>query len=73
MEEVKASIPAIAHDLTALREVAIDKFLVECGVENYRERSRIVNESMELFVAERSNVDLYDDVLPALKSLKENG
>ena len=59
--ETEAQWPELAHDLGALRREAIRLQLVRAG-----ERGDLAEAAYGVFIAERMNVSLFDDVLPAL-------
>ncbi len=58
--------PRLAYDFSALRRASIAWHAREAG---YREED-VVDEALEVFLAARSQVQLYDDVRPALYALR---
>jgi putative hydrolase of the HAD superfamily len=62
--EVGRLEPSLAHDLTALRRLTIERALTQCG-----EDPALADAAFELFIAQRHEVELYEDVLPALERL----
>jgi putative hydrolase of the HAD superfamily len=57
-------LPHIAHDFTALRHAALTRALDLHG-----ERAALADAAMEIFLAARSAVELYPDVIEALERL----
>lgn len=62
---VMARRPGLRHDYTRLRRAALAALAAEAGYE-----AALVEAAMELFIAERSRVDLYADTLPVLERLR---
>lgn len=63
-EQVARDQPSLAHDLSALRRESIERMLVASG-----EDSALAGPAFEVFFAARQRVELYGDVLPALRRL----
>jgi 2-haloalkanoic acid dehalogenase type II len=61
---VSAEFPAMRHDLAFLRREALRRHAREAG---YAEQA--VDPAFDVFYAARNQVDLFDDVLPALRRL----
>lgn len=59
----------IAHDLTALRKKSFSLLSQEMGYSPQQEQ-QFIQEAFEFYIIERNKVNLYDDVIPTLKSLK---
>ncbi len=62
--EVGASHPALAHDLSQLRLITTRRALLESG-----DDPALAEVAFEVFMAERQRVDLYAEVMPALRRL----
>jgi FMN hydrolase / 5-amino-6-(5-phospho-D-ribitylamino)uracil phosphatase len=62
---VAARRPDLAHDFTALRRLALHEHAEEAGYP-----IAMVDQAFEEFYRERNQVELYDDVLPALDRLR---
>ncbi|MBY0455429.1 MAG: HAD family hydrolase [Burkholderiaceae bacterium] len=58
--------PDLLHDLSALRRELIRRALLRAG-----DSPALAEPAFEVFFAERQRVDLFDDVLPALKFLSD--
>ena len=65
-EHVLQTRPELAHDLSAVRREAIRLALYRAN-----ENPLLADEAFEVFFAERHNVDLYADALPALQWLAQ--
>jgi len=61
-----AELPLIAHDFTALRHAAMTRALALHG-----EDSALADAGLEVFLAARSEVELYPEVLEALERLSK--
>jgi len=59
-----AEVPARAHDMTWLRTEALRRWIVAQGHD-----PKIADHAFEVFIAARNEVELYPDVLPALRAL----
>jgi len=57
--------PELSHDYTALRKIALLEHAEEAGYS-----AAMAEEAFEHFYHERNQVDLFDDVLPALERLR---
>ena len=57
--------PDLAHDFTALRKLALHEHAEEAGYP-----AAMVEQAFEHFYRERNQVELYEDVLPALDRLR---
>jgi putative hydrolase of the HAD superfamily len=64
-EQTAAAHPQMAHDFTFLRKQTLREHAREFG---YAEA--MVEEAFDAFIQARNEVDLYDDVLPALEQLR---
>jgi 2-haloalkanoic acid dehalogenase type II len=64
-EQTAAAHPQMAHDFTFLRKQTLREHAREFG---YAEA--MVEEAFDAFIQARNEVDLYDDVLPALAELR---
>lgn len=64
-EQTAAAYPQMAHDFTFLRKQTLRDHAREFG---YAEA--MAEEAFDAFIQARNEVDLYDDVLPALESLR---
>lgn len=64
-QALKAGNPRLEHDVTALRRTSLAILARDCG---YSEA--IAEEAMAVFLEARSQVRLYDDVLPVLERLR---
>lgn len=62
--EIGRQEPALAHDLTALRRLSIERALARCG-----EDPALAQPAFELFIEARHQVEFYEDALPALERL----
>ncbi|MBK6321107.1 MAG: HAD family hydrolase [Burkholderiales bacterium] len=62
--EVEARYPELAHDLGSLRREAIRLQLARAG-----DDTNLAEPAYDVFIAERMNVTLFEDVLPALEWL----
>jgi putative hydrolase of the HAD superfamily len=62
---VAARRPDLAHDFTALRKLALHEHAAEAGYP-----VAMVEQAFEHFYQERNQVELYEDVLPALDRLR---
>ena len=60
-------LPEIRHDFTKLREILFSRILTECGYDNSHTPTLLA-----MFMAERNNVDLFPDVVPALRKLSQH-
>ena len=66
-EQTAAKYPQMKHDFTFLRKQTLREHAEEFG---YAEC--MVEEAFEIFIQARNQVELYEDVLPALDRLKRN-
>jgi len=64
-EQTAAAHPQMAHDFTFLRKQTLREHAREFG---YAEA--MVEEAFDAFIQARNEVDLYDDVVPALEQLR---
>lgn len=64
--ELARAMPDRAHDLTWLRTESMRRLALAAGLPG-----RIGEETFAVFMAYRNRVELYDDVLPALRALGE--
>ena len=64
-EQVARDEPERAHDFTYLRTVALARHARECGYEE-----EIAAQAFDVFFRARNELDLFDDVLPAVERLK---
>jgi|SRR6185437_7318965 len=64
-EQVARDEPERAHDFNYLRTVALARHARECGYEE-----AIATQAFEVFYRARNELDLYDDVRPALERIK---
>ena len=64
-EQVARAEPERAHDFNYLRTVALARHARECGYEE-----AIATQAFEVFYRARNELDLYDDVRPALERIK---
>ena len=64
-EQTAAAYPQMAHDFTFLRKQTLREHAREFG---YAEA--MVEEAFDAFIQARNEVDLYDDVVPALEQLR---
>ncbi|HEY7641976.1 MAG TPA: HAD family hydrolase [Steroidobacteraceae bacterium] len=64
-EQTAAAHPQMAHDFTFLRKQTLREHAREFG---YAEA--MVEEAFDAFIQARNDVDLYDDVVPALEQLR---
>jgi HAD superfamily hydrolase (TIGR01549 family) len=62
---VAARRPDLAHDMTALRKIALHEHAEEAGYP-----TAMVDQAFEQFYHERNQVELFEDVLPALDRLR---
>lgn len=62
--ELARAAPERAHDLTWLRTESMRRLALAAGLS-----ARVGDEAFEVFMAHRNRVVLFDDVLPALRSL----
>ena len=65
-EQTAAKYPQMKHDFTFLRKQTLREHADEFG---YAEC--MVEEAFDVFIQARNRVELYEDVLPALETLKE--
>jgi putative hydrolase of the HAD superfamily len=65
-EQTAAAHPQMAHDFTFLRKQTLREHAREFG---YAEA--MVEEAFDAFIQARNEVDLYDDVVPALEQLRD--
>lgn len=65
-ERVAERFPEMKHDFTFLRKQALRDHALHCGYDE-----RLVEEAFDEFIKARNEVELYPDVLPGLKGLKE--
>jgi FMN hydrolase / 5-amino-6-(5-phospho-D-ribitylamino)uracil phosphatase len=63
-QELVQRQPALQHDLTALRHTGLKEAAVATGCP-----ASLADAAMDLFLQHRSQVTLYDDVLPVLETL----
>ncbi len=70
-QQLKQSHPHIAHDFTALRKKSWLDLAIEMNYPPEKEQ-QFIQEALNLYTQERNQVDLYEDVIPTLKSLKKN-
>lgn len=59
--------PELGHDFTRLRIAAMTELLTECGCD-----PRLAADAIEVFLDERSRVELFADVLPSLRELRRD-
>jgi putative hydrolase of the HAD superfamily len=62
--ELARAAPERAHDLTWLRTESMRRLALGAGLP-----ARVGDEAFEVFMAHRNRVELFDDVLPALRAL----
>jgi putative hydrolase of the HAD superfamily len=65
-DHVKSTRPGLGHDLSAIRREAIRLALYRAG-----ENPLLAEAAFEVFFAERNNVELFADALPALQWLAQ--
>lgn len=61
----------IAHDLTALRKKSFSQLSCELNYSPEQEEQFIID-AFEFYIEERNKVNLYEDVLPTLETLKKS-
>lgn len=59
----------IAHDLTALRKQSFLQLAIEMGY-SLPQKEQFIADAFQFYFSERNKVNLYDDVLPTLNTLK---
>jgi putative hydrolase of the HAD superfamily len=64
--EVAREFPQFAHDFTMLRKQSLRKLAQEHAYPD-----SLVDEAFDVFIRARNEVTLYDDVLPALETLRK--
>lgn len=63
-EHIAQAHPELAHDFTAQRKLCLQHAFVSSG-----DSTALIEPAFEAFYAERNNITLYDDCLPALERL----
>jgi putative hydrolase of the HAD superfamily len=70
-QQLANDYPHIAHDLTVIRKKSFIQLSKEMNYSSKQE-ALFINHAFNLYINERNKVDLFDDVIPALNTLKLN-
>ncbi len=70
-EKISALHPEHAHDFTFLRKAQLFNVALDSGYSN-KIAENVRDQGFKVFITERSNVKLYDDVIPAFKILSKH-
>ncbi len=70
-QQLLKSHHAIAHDFTALREQSLLDLAIEMNYSSKKEQ-QFIHDALALYTQERNRVELYEEVIPTLESLKKD-